>query len=176
MAKHPKRRMNSGKYIRGEVDETLTLSTLAGKTLISALFDEVTSEQMRISSLDAAYSLGTYTPVLNAGPIMVGIAHSDYTDPEIEAWIETTGSWDRGDKIAQEIGRRLIRKIGVFEVPDNANDEVVLNDGKPIKTKLNWHLNTGKTLRLWSYNLGTAALSTTNPAVRAEGHANLWQK
>ncbi len=172
----PRRQFARTFYIKGQVDETLTLGTLAAKTLISVTFDEVTSEQMRCSSVQAIWSLGTYTPTLNAGPILIGIAHSDYTDAEIEAVIESTGSWDRGDKISQEIGKRLVRRIGVFDTPDDANDEVVLNDGKPIKTKLNWHLNTGKTLRLWAYNQGTAALATTNPAVRAQGHANLWQK
>ncbi len=176
MAKNKPRRRNFAKYIRGEVDETLTLGTLGARVVISAAFDEVTTEQMRVSSVKNTYSMDTYTPVTNAGPILIGLAHSDYTDAEIEAWIETTGSWDRGDKVAQEVGNRLIRKIGVFETPDDAQDSVTLNDGKPIKTKLNWHLNTGKTLRLWAYNLGTAALATTNPAIRAEGQANLWQK
>ncbi len=168
------RRRPKGRYIKGNVDEGLSLGTLAGQTLVSATFDETAEERTLISSMKAVYSLANMTPGATIGPIMVGVAHSDYSDAEIEAVIEQAQSWNEGDKIGQEIAKRLVRTVGIFEVPDDAADAVVLNDGKPVYTRLGWILTTGKTLKLWSYNLGAAALATTDPTVRAQGHANLW--
>ncbi len=165
-----------GRYIRGSVDEDLPGGTLAGKTVVGAGFDEAVQERTLISSLVATYSMNDYTPIASVGPVMVGVAHGDYSDAEIEEWIETTGSWDEGDLVQQEVASRKIRKIGVFEEPAAATQNAVLNDGKPIKTKLNWILNQGITLKLWIYNMGTGAFATTDPRIRAEGHANLFPK
>ncbi len=100
---------------------------------------------------------------------MIGLAHSDYTDAEIEEYIETTDSWDQGNLVqGKEVRKRLIRRIGIF------GSSGVLNDGKPIHTRLNWLLRTGQTISLWAYNRGASALATTDPQVVAEGHANLW--
>ncbi len=179
MANKPKarrRRANMANYIRGNVDEQLSLPTLGAKALVSVAFDETMIEKGRITSLLAAWSLANFTVALGDGPLMVGVAHSDYTDNEIEAFIEATGSWDKGDKIAQEIGRRLIRIIGVFrqEVNDVGQGSIVLNDGKPIKTRLNWPLVTGSTLKMWAYNMGTSALASTAPLLQCQGKVNIF--
>ncbi len=174
-----KRRFPQGKYIKGNVDELLALGTLAGRTLVGQVFDESLSEPGRISSIVATWSQQGFTAAVDDGPIMVGYAHSDYSGAEIEAVIENTGSWDLGDKVAQEIGKRLIRIVGVFRTtgPGGSSfDATVLNKGLPIKTKLNWQLNTGDTLTVWGYNLGSSALATTDPQINVEGHANIWQK
>ncbi len=171
---HRKRRMR-GSYVRGNINEQLDLGTLAAKDLIKADFDEVAVEKTFVSSIVATYIIVEFTEAVGDGPISVGIAHSDYTDSEIEGFIEATGSWDPGDKIQQEIGKRLIRRIGMFNPRTDALlGTSRLNDGEPIKTKLNWTLTTGKTLSLWAYNHGTSALATTDPEVIMEGHANLW--
>ncbi len=178
MAKHTgksNRKRMSGSYLRGNVNEQLALGTLAAKTLISAPFDEVAVEKTFVSSMVGVWALADATEAAGDGPILVGVAHSDYTDPEIEAVIEATGSWDPGDKIQNEIGKRLVRKIGTFAI--EATGVIVsqtLNDGKPIKTKLNWSLTTGKTLRVWAYNMGTSSFGATDPTVTVEGHCNLW--
>ncbi len=163
-----------GKYIRGGVNETLSLGTLAATTLVGVDFDEVVNGRTLVSSIVAAYSLADVVAAANRGPILVGIAHGDYTDAEIEEVIELTQSWNEGDKVAQEVAKRLVRRIGVFSDTLEAEDTEVLNDGKPIKTKLNWILNDGETLRLWGYNTGTAALAAG--AIRMEGHVNLFPK
>ncbi len=165
-----------GKYIRGAVDEELALGTLATKTVISEAFDGSVNERTLVSSIIATYSMTNFTKALGDGPILVGIAHSDYSAAEIESFVENTASWNEGSKVEQEIADRLIRRIGVFDVPDEASDSVVLNDGKPMKKKLNWILLQGQTLQLWAYNLGTSSLETTSPVVAAQGHANLWPR
>ncbi len=165
-----------GKYIRGRVDEELTMTTLAAKTLVSTIFASTVNERTLVSSIVARWSLRDFTPGSMDGPIMVGVAHSDYSDSEIEEVIENTGTWNEGDLVSQEIGARKVRIIGIFENPSDASDAVVLNDGKPIKTKLNWILLQAQSLRLWGYNLGSSAFATTAPVTQCEGHANLWPR
>ncbi len=178
MAKHPvkgRRRRPMGKYMKGAVEETLTLGTLAARTLISDIFDNVTEEKAFVSSLVATWTLDEFTNAIGDGPIAVGVAHSDYTDAEIETVIKNTGSWKQGDLIQQEISVRKVRIIGTFRTSQADSQGIaVLNDGKPIKTKLNWLLMSGQSLRLWAYNMGDNALATTVPNVQIIGHANLW--
>ncbi len=170
--KPSRRRMR--RYVRGKVDEELGLPTLGAKSVVSDPFDENVNERSLVTSIIARYSLQGLTPATADGPILVGIAHSDYTSAEIEEWQENTGSWDEGNKISQEIGRRKIRSIGIFPGVAAASEAVVLNNGKPIKTKLNWILNQGTTLRLWAYNLGSSPLATTTPVINVDGHVNLF--
>ncbi len=177
MAKKPKRKFARRKrYIRGNVDELLTLGTLAGVTLVGTQFDEVVEERTLVSSIDVVLSMTGFTKATDDGPIQVGIAHSDYSDAEIEEVIESTGSWTEGDKIEQEKAKRLIRTIGIFDNPASASESVSLHDGVKLLIKLNWILTTGQTLRLWAYNLGSSAIGTTSPVVRCQGHANLWPR
>ncbi len=165
-----------GRYIKGQVDETLALGTLGAQTAIGTIFDSTVNERTLVSSIVATYGLSSFTPGVKVGPLVVGVSHSDYTQAEIEAWVENTGSWNEGDLVQQEVANRKIRRIGAFDAPDDQEDTNVLNDGKPIKTKLNWILLQGQTLRLWVYNSGTTAVSTTDPDVTLQGHCNLWPR
>ncbi len=166
--------MKRRRYLRGNIDEDLPIGTLAAKDVVLVAFDETVNERSLVSSVVASYSISNFTPIATSGPIMVGIAHGNYTAVEIEAFIENTGSWSEGDKTSQEIAKRQIRMIGIFEILSNVTLSVRLNDGKPIKTKLNWILNQGVGLNLWAYNLGAAAVATTVPVIHAQGHANVW--
>ncbi len=161
-------------YLKGNIDESLDLGTLATKTLVADTFDESPEETTLISSIVAIWSLDNLTA--GQGPIIFGVAHSDYSDAEIEAVIENQASWDQGSKVEQEIAKRLVRQIGQFVRTEGSGaSDVQFNDGKPMKTKLNWRLNTGDTLKMWAYNISDSNLSSTAPAMRANGHANLWQ-
>ncbi len=164
-----------GRYIRGNIAENLALGTLGANVLISGVTDTV-NERTLISSVVATYSLAGLTPGENIGPVLVGLAHSDYTDAEIEAWVENQTGWDEGDLVSREIANRKIRRIGLFDEPATANLSVALNEGRTIKTKLNWIVNQGQGLSLWAYNTGTAAIATTDPNVHMQGHANLWPR
>ncbi len=174
--KRSQRRRRMGRYLRGTVDETTLLGTLAGSTLISDIYDNVVNERTLVSSHIGTWTLSDLTPGAGVGPILVGIAHSDYTNAEIEEVIEATASWNEGDLLAQERAKRKVRRIGIFDTLDNAADSVVLNDGKPIKTKLNWILLQGQSLRFWAYNMGTGALATTDPRLQVQGHVNLFPR
>ncbi len=176
MAKHPRGKRRMGRYIRGAIDEDMNLGTLAAKTLITQVFGNTVTERTFVSSIVALWSLIGKTIADNEGPIMVGVAHSDYTAAEIEAWIEQSNSWEEADLVSREISGRKIRRVGVFDESGPSLGTQVLNSGKPVTTKLGWILNAGQTLDLWAYNNGSAALATTAPNVVASGHANLWPR
>lgn len=174
--KTPRRRKKFRRYIRGNIDENLSLGTLAAGTLVGVAFDETVNERTFVSSVVCSWSLSNWTAGDDDGPIVVGLAHGDYSDAEIEAYIENTGSWNEGDLVqSREVGRRLIKRVGQFMVTDIQAETIhTLNNGMPVKTKLNWVLNQGATLKYWAYNQGASALATTDPDVRIQGHANLW--
>lgn len=164
------------KYIPGIVDESLALGTLATKTLVLTPFDNVVDEECYITSVDASWALNNWTPIADVGPIMVGLSHSDYSAAEVEAVIEATGSWSRGDLIAQEVANRKVKIVGIFDEPEDATKSVHLNEGRKIHTKLGWNLVTGQTVELWAYNLGAANIATTIPNIFVQGKAHLWPR
>ncbi len=164
------------RYIRGKIQERLDLGTLAANTLVSVDMSGVVEERTLVSSISATWSLHDFTPTAGDGPIVVGVAHSDYTDAEIEAFLEDSGSWTEGNKVEQEINRRKVRIIGTIRAPGSSSRYESLQDGKMIKTKLNWILTTGQTLSVWAYNAGDSAIATTDPDVSVTGHANLWPR
>ncbi len=155
-------------YLKGNVDESLSLGTLASKTLVADTWDESPEEKTLISSIVCTWSIDKLTS--GQGPLIFGVAHSDYSDAEIEAVLENQASWDQGSKVEQEVAKRLVRQIGTFQAT-----EIDFNDGEPMKTKLNWRLNSGDTLKMWVYNNSDDALSATVPVLHCNGHANLWQ-
>jgi len=161
-----------GSYIKGNVDEDFAIGTLAANTAVLEASD-VVGERTLITSVDVTYSLSDFTLGDNIGPLEVGFAHSDYSLAEVEEYLELTTSWNEGDLVDKEISSRKIRRIGVWDHTISGGDRV-LNDGKPIKTKLNWILNAGQGLNWFVYNQGGAAVATTDPNCHIVGHANLF--
>ncbi len=160
----PKKSKRYSFILKGRVNEALALVTLANNTLIGANFDESPDEEVFALSIEATYTIqGMAT---GDGPVVFGVAHSDYEDAEIEAVVENTGSWDRGNLVQQEIAKRKVRTIGVFQ--QKSSIETFFNDGMPIKTILKWNLITGATIQLWAYNKGV--VMTTGAIITAEGH------
>ncbi len=176
MAKKPAKRRRMTGYFSGNIDVDMPLGTLAGQTVLLQGVGDVVTEKTFISSVHASYILQGMSPGDNIGPLMVGVAHSDYSTGEVEAWIELSTGWSQADLVARETANRLIRKIGVFESPLNSGVSSALNDGRAIKTKLNWTLISGQSINFFVYNLGTTALGTTDPDVHIEGKANLWAR
>ncbi len=176
MAKHKKPKRRFRKYLKGKIAETLLLSTLGSEALTSALVGDVVTEKAWLTSVLARWAMSGFTAAAGDGPVLVGVAHSDYTDAEIEDWIEQSASWDQSNKIGQEVGKRFIREVGVFDIPVGAvpGSTIVLNDGKPIRTKCGWQLASGQTIRWWAYNMATAGPLTDGSIVQVQGHANLW--
>ncbi len=162
------------RYLRGIIDAEISLGTLGPNAVVANNEANVLTESAFLTSVKATWSLIDFTAGTQDGPIVVGLAHSDYSDGEIEQWIENTLSWDQGDMIGQEINKRKIRRVGVFQNLSTVTAGAdALNDGRPITTKCKWGLNTGDTVRFWAYNTGTGTL-TTGALVKINGFANLW--
>ncbi len=175
LAKRKRGRSMAG-YIHGNIDLNYNLGTLAASDVLTQAVQDTVSERTRCTSIVCTYALSNYTPTADAGPLIQGVAHSDYSDAEIEEWIELSTGWDVGDRVSREISSRLIRRLGTFQSPSSPTEFTELNDGRMIKTRLNWMLETGQNLKFWTYNTGSAALATTTPDVSVAGHANLFTK
>ncbi len=134
--------------------------TLAADDLTLTVLTEVFTEERRILSVDASWGMEDLTA--GDGPISVGVAHSDYTDAEIEECLEAAGAWDEGNKVAQEQAKRLVRDVGLL-----TEEETALNEGQSIKTRLNWRMATGDTLAFWLRNRG--ANLQTGMAITVQG-------
>ncbi len=91
------------------------------------------------------------------GPIMVGYAHNDYTVGEIKGALEAEAAMATGDKVANEQANRLVRLVGIFP---GADGDEVLNDGRPITTKLNWAIPLGGNVATFIYNRSGGTLTT----------------
>ncbi len=167
LANKPKRRRRIS-LLKGTFDETQAMGALANATGILAVLTDSVDVESFLLSVEATYALRDHTPA--EGPIEIYAAHSDYTLVEVEEFIENTQSWSRGDLRQQEIGRRKIRRVGVFSGLDT--DEV-LNDGKPLKTALKWSCVQGAGMNYCIYNNSGAAL-TTGTTFEAQGH--VWIK
>ncbi len=179
MGKKPKRGSRGfRKYMRGNIRHTQAMGTLLPSTGIKKSFAGLATENMWVSSVEATYSHAAYTAAVNAGPVTVYLAHSDYTLAEIEEYIEASevASWDQGDlRVAEIMSRgRRIKKVGTFfPSSGHTSADVIMMSRRPIKTKLNFMLTTGKTVAAVYYNSGIAGLSGGSECEML-GHANLW--
>ncbi len=136
------------------VAESIPMLTAADGAVVSSAGDPMGREFFWISG-DIYWALKGAT--VGEGPIVVGIAHNDYTDAELTENLNQTGMEDPGDKIAQERGRRLVRRAGQFSVVA-ANE--VLNDGKAKRTKAGFVLTDGFAPNFWAQNRSGATLTT----------------
>ncbi len=161
-------------YIPGRIAAELDVSVLASKTgKLNALGDTVVSRTY-LTSIQVVWTQNDWIPTDDAGPLLIGVSHSDYTLAEVEEWIEQTQSWDLGDKIAQERARRSIRRIGIFASGLDKHAEV-LNDGRPMRTKCGFMLLPGQGANLWVYNMGGQSTGD-GCTIQGYGTAHLWPK
>ncbi len=154
------------KLLAGRFDEELALTTLASDTATTVEFADTVNERTYAISMDVQVQLDNLT--VGEGPIEVGIAHSDYTAAEIEAYLENAGSWNEGDLVSQEVGRRKIRSFGTIFGAGALGGQPVLNDGKPMRVRLGFLLLQGQGLEMFVYNHGEGAL-TTGSRVKISG-------
>ncbi len=174
MARKSSTRINSQNYRKVQIEEQMGLTTLATKTALAAVIVGAPNDTVRVSSvkLNNVWDdmTGTGGTANEDGPLLIGVAHGDYSVTEIKEFLEASTSIDFGDKIAAERTRRLIRVIGTLsamQISDPAN-------GGLRKIKLNWLLEEGSTLNIWAFNTGGSSL-TTGSQLNVSGHANVWK-
>lgn len=144
----------------------LALGTLADETVLkTALIGTSPSMDYYIISIDCAWALRDFTA--NEGPVLVGFAHNDLSVTEIDESLGASQGWE-GDIIQKEMARRPVRTAGIF--PGSATTEVdlVLNDGRELRTPMKFTVESGKDIALWAKNKSGAAL-TSGTFVEVEG-------
>ncbi len=166
------RRRRSFNLRRVRVASGFAVGALAALDLIAGAIIPVATDPYRLMSTDLTYKITDLGSASDDGQEF-GLAHSDYSDAEIEECLESQASIDLGDKVAQEQANRLVRSIGTFTGDGLSGGDKNVNDGLPIKTKLNWHMSTGDALRLWIRN-GSGVIWTTGSAIVAQG--KIWVK
>ncbi len=159
---------------RVRLASTSVAGALAAADVVTNAITDTVKDPMRFISVIASYSWSNIGAIIDDG-CSFGYAHSDYTAAEVEECLEAGGSMDLGDKVAQEMANRLVREIGTISQAGAlaAAAGAAYNDGKPMKTRLNWLMSTGDTLNLWIRN-ASGVVWTTGSGVTVLG--DLWVK
>ncbi len=168
--RYPKKRRFNLRKVR--VESSLAVGALVGSDVVSSALTAVSANRYRVTSIKASYTI-VDVPATIDGAYQFGIAHSSYTDAQIEECIEATGAIDIGNKVSQEQANRLVREIGTIS-PQGVSiigGEISYNEGRPVKTKLNWMIGIGDTLVLYVRN-GSSVVYTTGALLKTKGE--LW--
>ncbi len=161
---HGRRRYN----LRGvKVTPQFALGTLATQIVLTAPLVGTSDAQYRLVTASAVWALRSFTA--GEGAVTVGYAHNDYTITEIKEYLESATSISPGNKVLQEQANRWIRVVGTFK--SEANN--ILNDGLPVKTRLNWAIQIGSAVNVFAYNENSSSL-TTGSVVECIG--KIWVK
>ncbi len=134
---------------------------LATATLVSGTLVPAGDEEFYAISGDFAISVTGLAA--GEGPLLVGCAHGDYTDAEIEEAVEATTSISRGDLLVLEKSRRKVRTWGTLTA-----DLDTIGGGEVKRCYMGMSITTGEDIRLWVYNLSAGQL-TTGAIVKASG-------
>ncbi len=155
-------------YTKQRVSTFLALGALTSTSVTKGELTAAMVNEARVTSIVGSWGIRDQTA--GEGPIVFGVAHPDYSATEISEWLSVSQAGP-GKLIEREKGNRLIREIGQFS---GRSTEEVLNDGRPVKTKLNWLIDdTDTALSVWAYNLSGGTL-TTGSAVTCNGHINMF--
>lgn len=157
------RRSNAG-FVAIPYRISLSLGSLADATLVGTTFGAF-ERPIYLISMDATVSATGQT--VGEGPIRIGVAHGAYTDAQVEECVEVAYTRP-SDLVSRERARRLVRDIGTLNA---LSIDEVLNDGKPIRTKLKFTSGDAASatgLRVWAYNWSGGAV-TPSPTVRLQG-------
>ena len=152
---------------RVRINSAVAAGALADNDMIVGTQVIAADGEYRALSIRGTWSISGHTA--GEGPIHFGISHGDYTAAEVEEWFEGTAAMSQGDKVANERANRLCRQVGSF---DGLAADEVLNDGKPITTKLNWRIAETQVLNTWIYNQ-SGGVFTTGTLVQCAGHITL---
>jgi len=153
----------------------IAVGALAAGDVIASAGTNAVADKLRIISVDCAYGVSDLAAQVDDS-FQFGWAHSDYTAAEIEECLEAGGAIDLGDKIAQERGNRLVREVGMISssgLTASGGGGFPFNDGRRVKTRLNWLLSAGDTLNLWVRN-ASGVIYTTGSSLQANG--DIWVK
>lgn len=164
-----KRRFNLRKV---RIATDIGVGALDPQDVAVGLLTPVAADKIRIITLSAAWSWADLSEA-TMDSLEFGVCHSDYSAAEVEESLEAAGSFDLGDKVAQEQANRLVRSIGMISNEGAAQGGGRFNEGRQTKTKLNWLLSAGDSLNVWVRN-GSGVVYATGSTIVTIG--NLWVK
>ncbi len=180
MAKHGKKNWQTI-----EVSQETDLSSgITAKDLVKdQLTDDTADDNFILTSCDLTWvsHIEQGAEPIDIGPLQFGLAKSDYSDSEIEAWVENPSGFTRANLIQQEISNRVIKLVGAFTYPAVAAAAKVtsnpVNNNLPIHTRMNWRILEGQSLSLWVYNAGNDdVVATSGQDVNVYGKLNgFWE-
>jgi len=150
------------------VESGLAVGALTtGDVTIGAL-TQSSLNKYRVTSVDLTYAISDLAALIDDN-FQFGIAYGDYTSAEVEECLESASSIDIGNKIEREQANRLVRHIGSIsgnQVTVGAG--LTFNDGRSMRTKLNWLIGIGDVLNLWVRN-GSGVTYTGGSILKAQG-------
>ncbi len=165
MVKHGRRKRQ--RLFVPRISASHLIGALASNDVDTTAFGSLLDQEVYAISMDVICAMHAHTP--GEGPIVFGVAHSDYTAAEIEEFMEASASWQKGNKIANEQARRKVRIVGSFQ---GELAEETINDGQKQRIKLGFVIEDGKGLQLFAYNEGSSTL-TTGTVLELKGAAFL---
>ncbi len=160
--------MKSSKFANFEripFNDSLLLSTLGDNTVLTVAIGPTLSENFRVTSVECWWTIRDLTG--GEGPLQVGYNHQDYSVSEINEALNAVFT-NRGSKIEREQANRLVRTVGQFT---GLSESETLNDGKSLKTKLNWALDGSGAIEAFVCNRSGATL-TTGASLELNGYIN----
>ncbi len=165
--KGSKRRFNLRKV---RVSTNGTIGALAAFDVVKGTVLAASTNPYRIVSTELAYSTVDLGATIDDGQ-EVGVAHGDYTAAEIEECLESQAAVDIADLLEQEKTNRLVRSIGFAQGTGGASSDqsASINNGRPVKTKLNWKVGIGDTFDAWVRN-GSDTIYTSGATLSIIGH------
>ncbi len=166
MARKTRRGRRRYNLRRVRFSSELGLGTLASDTAITAAVFGAGDLPYRMVSIKGTYAARNLTT--DEGPLTFGWAHSDYTTAEIKEALEAVSAISQGDKIANEKANRLVRVVGL--ILRGTGGAMIVNDGMPIKTRLNWLIAVGDSVVFFVFNEDTGSL-TTGATINMQGDA-----
>ncbi len=151
--KGSRKRASTARFQVIKFNANLALTTLGSTTVLTQVLSALSQDFYAVSA-DCRWAIRGLTA--GEGPLVVGYANSDLSVTEIAEGLDASPS-SESDIIARERTRRPVRSAGTFS---GVATEEVLNNGKPIRTKLKFNLANSLEVNAWIRNESGAVLTT----------------
>ncbi len=131
------------------ISATLALSTLLDNIVIKGTTQAVFSRRFHVVYTKLFWTLRSATA--GEGPIICGLAHSDYSVLEI-AEAQDVAVVNSSNKVEQERANRWVREIGSFRGLTTEEEIRGNSGGEKVYSKLNWTIEEAMSLDFWCQN------------------------
>lgn len=104
---------------------------------------------------------GRFTAGAAEGPLLLGVANSDLSDAEIEAYLELDGPTSPqalGSASEIEVRGKAVKVIGVVPVPASGPMAAGVYS-IDFEQSLTLSIRSGRAVKVWAYNLGANAVN-----------------